>query len=63
VLAFITDPAVVTKILEHLHLPTADPPRAPARVPIDQMSFEVEFGNDYGDETFPDPPPLQRGPP
>ena len=31
VLAFITDPAVVRKILEHLGLPSADPPRAPSR--------------------------------
>jgi hypothetical protein len=30
VLAFITDPGVVKKILEHLGLPSADPPRAPS---------------------------------
>jgi hypothetical protein len=63
VIAFITDPTVVSKILNHLHLPTADPPRAPARVPLEQMSFEAAFGEDFADEPFCAPPPLQRGPP
>jgi hypothetical protein len=31
VLAFITDPAVIRKILDHLRLPSIDAPRAPAR--------------------------------
>ncbi len=31
VLAFISDPPVITKILHHLRLPTAPPPLAPAR--------------------------------
>jgi hypothetical protein len=31
VLAFISDPPVVTKILRHLRLPTEPPPLAPAR--------------------------------
>jgi len=39
VLAFITDPLVIRKILSHLQLPTEPPPVAPARSPPDQ-----EFG-------------------
>jgi len=31
VLAFLTDPAVVTRILDHLHLPSTVPTIAPAR--------------------------------
>jgi hypothetical protein len=31
VLAFISDPPVITKILHHLRLPTEPPPLAPAR--------------------------------
>ncbi len=34
VLAFLTDPSVVNKILRHLRLPTRPPPLAPAR-PLD----------------------------
>ena len=33
VLAFLTDPAVVTRILDHLHLPSTLPTIAPARDP------------------------------
>jgi hypothetical protein len=32
VLAFISDPSVIRKIIDHLRLPSSDPPRAPARV-------------------------------
>jgi hypothetical protein len=31
IIAAIVDPAVITKILTHLHLPTRAPPRSPAR--------------------------------
>jgi hypothetical protein len=31
VLAFLSDPSVVGRILRHLHLPTAPPPVSPAR--------------------------------
>jgi hypothetical protein len=34
VLAFITDPHVVKRILDHLHLPSVPPPVAPARTRI-----------------------------
>ena len=42
VLAFLTDPAVVKRILDHLKLPSASPPLAPARGPVelDDMFFE-----------------------
>lgn len=35
VLAFITDPAALSRILQHLGLPTAPPPVAPARIPLE----------------------------
>jgi len=50
VLAFLTDPAVIRKILDHLHLPAAHPPRAPARVSLEQMSFEEELEQDCGND-------------
>ncbi|MFH1436966.1 MAG: hypothetical protein ABIJ56_14755 [Pseudomonadota bacterium] len=73
VLALITDPAVVRKILNHLHLPADDPPRSPARTPFEpsepfeQMSLEPEPGDEPGDnpddDPFPSFPPRKRGPP
>ena len=41
-LATITEPATVHKILSHLGLPTEPPPRAPARDPTGQESFDFE---------------------
>ena len=49
VLAFITDPAALSRILEHLGLPTAPPPIAPARLPV-----EVDLPFDEVDETPPE---------
>jgi hypothetical protein len=43
VIAFITDPAVVRKILEHLGLPTAPPLVSPARTP---QQHELDFVDD-----------------
>jgi hypothetical protein len=71
VLAFLSDPAVVTKILDHLRLPSSAPPLAPARMPEDEFPFfqDTEFaGDDFED---PDCRPTQpknpqrpgRGPP
>ena len=67
ILAFITDLAVVTKILQHLRLPTALPEPLPARLPPQQ---ELELGeqNLGDDEAGADPPPgsgrpRPRGPP
>ena len=71
VLALITDPAVVRKILDHLHLPADDPPRAPARIP-EPEPFELEpepepeLDDEPGRETddpFPSFPTHKRGPP
>jgi hypothetical protein len=39
VLAFLTDPPVVSKILAHLGLPTAPPPLAPARLAAQEELF------------------------
>ena len=47
VLAFLFDPAVVVKILEHLRLPSSAPPLAPARMPEDEFPFQdTEFAAD-----------------
>ena len=40
VLAFITDPAVVIRILDHLHLPSTVPTIAPARDPDDLWALD-----------------------
>jgi hypothetical protein len=42
VLATIVEPATVKKILTHLGLPTTPPPRAPARDPTGQESFDFD---------------------
>jgi len=40
VLVFLTDPAVVTRILDHLHLPSTVPTIAPARDPDDLWAMD-----------------------
>ena len=40
-ISLITDPPVVRRILQHLHLPTEPPPIAPAR-PNPQLAFDFE---------------------
>ena len=47
IIAFISEPPTVRKILVHLHLPTTPPPLSPARGPPDP---ELPFGR-------PDPGP------
>jgi hypothetical protein len=61
VLAFISDPSVLKKILEHLRLPSADPPRAPSR--FVQKEEQVEMFEGWEEErqegearAGPDPP-------
>jgi hypothetical protein len=59
VLAFLSDPDVVSKILRHLGLPVSAPALAPARSPRGQMGFElpqdggrdVDGGDDEENET------------
>jgi len=67
VLAFISDPAVIRKILTHLGLPAEPPPLAPARRPRDEDAF---FHDDFPGETaappahgFPEFPRSSRAPP
>jgi hypothetical protein len=48
VLAFISDHAVIKKILEHLGLPSSPPPVSPARTCPDEQDF---FNGDSPDET------------
>lgn len=50
VLAFLTDPTVVSKILAHLGLPTAPPPLTPAR-----LAAQEELFPDATDEASQDP--------
>jgi hypothetical protein len=42
VMATLTEPSVVNKILSHLGLPTAPPPRARARDPAGQETFDFD---------------------
>lgn len=56
-LSLITATAVVSKILDHLHLPSTPPPLAPARLPSRQadllaLSFEPDEPTD--DQDFQD---------
>jgi hypothetical protein len=66
VLAFLTDPPVVSKILAHLGLPTAPPPLAPARLPAQEEllpdAADDEVSQDPEDHRRP-APPRPRGPP
>jgi len=39
IIAFLTDPSVLTKILDHLKLPSTPPPLAPARSPLDEQDL------------------------
>jgi hypothetical protein len=64
IIAFITDPAIVYKILSHLHLPTEIPNPEPSRreEQDEQLSFEFEEPGDEEERTHRAPCP-QRGPP
>lgn len=46
VLAFLTDPGVVSRILRHLGLPTVAPALAPARPRREAEGFELEGGEE-----------------
>jgi len=49
VIAFLTDPPVLKRILDHLGLPSTPPAVAPARSPIDEAGlFADEFPDDNG---------------
>jgi hypothetical protein len=50
VLAFITDPSVIRKILDHLRLPSADPPRAPSRFERPEEQVEMFEGREEEEE-------------
>ncbi len=56
VLAFLTDPDVVRRILEHLRLPTAPPTDAPATTGHDP------WGDDPAPASWADPADARRGP-
>jgi hypothetical protein len=52
-LHFISDPAVIKKILEHLGLPIDPPPLSPVKIPVDEQDF---FSEDFPDETVTEHP-------
>ncbi|NQT85333.1 transposase [bacterium] len=56
VLAFLTDPPVLRRILDHLALPSSPPPLAPARSPMDEAGLFVDEDNGdiEGDWPYPD---------
>jgi hypothetical protein len=53
VLAFLTDPHVVKRILDHLHLPSVPPPVAPARRRIDDNPSLALATDEYRDDWGP----------
>jgi len=63
VIAFITEAAVVAKILAHLGLPTTSPPLAPARLPAQQEMFDDEGATPADERPGRGPPRSGRGPP
>jgi hypothetical protein len=70
VLAFLTDPPVVKRILDHLHLPSVPPPVAPARLRVDDNPSLALATDEYRDDWGPgacdgidEPPGAPRAPP
>ena len=67
VIAFLTDPKVVTRILEHLELPSAAPVIAESRVPVKEEAYcEVPAYDDVvssWDGSQDTGPPDARAPP
>jgi len=65
VLAFITDPAVVQRILRHLGIPTDPTTLAPARCPFDETTIFTDNQADppFFDDDCLDPSNLPRAPP
>ena len=57
VIAYLTDPPVLAKILAHLSLPTASAPLAPPRDPSQQL--DLAFDDQLVDSDFV-PPALHR---
>jgi len=55
VIAFLSDPPVVRKILDHLHIPSSPPRTKPARSPPQDLPF-----GGWGDEAFIDPDPASE---
>jgi hypothetical protein len=53
VLAFITDPPVVRRILDHLHLPSVPAPVAPARLRVDDNPSLALATDEYRDDWGP----------
>jgi hypothetical protein len=65
VLAFISDPKVVRRILLHLKLPTSPPPLAPPRLAEQEEMFEDDTSDqaDSGSFDLAQSAPAARGPP
>ncbi len=52
VLAFLSEPSVVTRILRHLNLPAVPPPLAPARAP--PQAHLSDWADELAVEPYPD---------
>jgi hypothetical protein len=67
IIAFLTDPSVLTRILDHLKLPSTSPPMAPARSSLDEQDLfaDEEIGEPvYREASGPDGGmPTAREPP
>ncbi|MDY0060402.1 MAG: hypothetical protein RBU45_11365 [Myxococcota bacterium] len=66
VLAFLTDPGVLERILGHLGLPTTPPPVAPPRLPRDDdlvLALDGEPPDQVGGEVAPGARRHTRSPP
>jgi hypothetical protein len=51
VLAFLTDPRIVAKVLDHIGLPSSPPPLAPPRLASDPMfNFDADASEDDWDQ-------------
>ena len=63
VIAYLTNPPVLRKILSHLDLPTTPPPLAPARYPEQQLDLFDEHDHDHDDDNHftPGAPPRPSG--
>ncbi|MFH1529958.1 MAG: transposase [Pseudomonadota bacterium] len=55
VIAFLTDPPVLRRILDHLGLPSSSPPLAPARSPLDEAGLFVDEDTVAEEGDWPDP--------
>ena len=61
IIAFITDPSVLTRILDHLNLPSTPPPLAPARSRLDEQDLFAD--EEIAEPVYREDPPRDDGVP